>query len=90
MSTSKVFRIVMILALFMAGTWLLFQSGDLAPETAARQDAVQLALAPGRQSNGTDAAVDPGSENLVTYSQSAAPASSMCLPCPAGQQKSIV
>ena len=74
MSTSKVFRIVVILALFMAGTWLLFQSGDLAPETAARQDAVQLALAPGRQSNGTDAAVDPGQDNPITYGQSAAPA----------------
>lgn len=74
MSTSKVFRIVVIMALFMAGAWLLFQSGDLAPETAARQGAVQLALAPGRQGSGTDTAVDAGQENLVTFGQSAAPA----------------
>ncbi len=74
MSTSKVFRIVVILALFMAGAWLLFQSGDLAPETAARQEAVQLALAPGRTGSGADTAVDSGQENLVTYGQSAAPA----------------
>ncbi|MFO7679363.1 MAG: hypothetical protein R6X34_04880, partial [Chloroflexota bacterium] len=52
MFKSIVVRMIVIGAVLGAGVWLLFQAGGLTPETAVRQEAVQLALAPGRQGSG--------------------------------------
>ncbi len=66
MLKSKGIRIVVVLTILGAGAWLLFQSSSLAPETAVRQDAVQLALAPGRQDRGTGiSAPDADSPSIV-------------------------
>lgn len=48
MIKSKYIGIGLALVLLFAGGWLLFRTAGLAPETTARQEAVQLALAPGR------------------------------------------
>ena len=74
MSPFKVFRIILVLVVLLAGAWLLFQSGDLAPETAARQEAVQLALAPGRQSSSSDAVADADLNYTIEHGQPVTPA----------------
>lgn len=48
MIKSKYIGMGLVLVLLFAGGWLLFRTAGLAPETTARQEAVQLALAPGR------------------------------------------
>lgn len=60
MSVSKFLRIGMLFVLFLMGGWILFRPTGVSPETVARQDAVNLALAPGRAggSNAVDAASD--------------------------------
>ncbi|MBE2220519.1 MAG: hypothetical protein IAF02_03210 [Anaerolineae bacterium] len=73
MFRSKIVRIVVILSILGAGTWLLFQSGTLTPETAVRQEAVQLALAPGRQSGGTGVVVEQDGPTIV-YGEAVSPA----------------
>ena len=63
MFKSKILRVVFVLTILLMGGLLLFQSNKLTPETASRQEAVQIALAPGRlDSSNNLAAADTGSD----------------------------
>ncbi|MCA9924619.1 MAG: proprotein convertase P-domain-containing protein [Anaerolineales bacterium] len=63
MFKTKILRVVFVLTILLMGGLLLFQSNKLTPETASRQEAVQIALAPGRlDSSNNLAAADTGSD----------------------------
>ena len=47
MFKSGILRLIFILILIVTGVWLLIQPGNLLPESVGRQQAVQMALAPG-------------------------------------------
>ncbi len=57
MLKSKYVAMALIAVLLLGGGWLMFKTAALTPETAVRQQAVQMALAPGRPGSVADAAV---------------------------------
>lgn len=74
MFKSNVVRIIVVIAIIGAGAWLLFQSSSLTPETAVRQEAVQLALAPGRQSGNVGSSEADRADPIVTQGEPVSPA----------------
>lgn len=74
MFKSRIFRIVLITALLLAGGWLLFQSGDITPETASRHEAVQMALSPGRAQSASGQPGETGPDISVVYGALVSPA----------------
>ncbi len=70
----RVLRIIVLLVLFLMGGWLLFRPAGVAPETVARQDAVNLALAPGRTSSGNGQVVDSAADIQIVRGDLVSPA----------------
>ncbi len=75
MFTSKLFRVSLAMAILLAGGWLLFQTGDLTPEGANRQDAVQMALGPGGIRGGSGQFAEEVVDGSMTYGRPVEPAS---------------
>lgn len=74
MFKSKMTGILLFAVILLAGAFLLFQAGDLTPETSSRQEAVQMALAPGRQSNGGNTIAVERQAPEITYGSPVSPA----------------
>ena len=66
MFRSSVVRSIVVLVISGVGLWLLFQSSNPTPETAVRQEVVQLALAPGRQSGSVGNPVADSADSTIT------------------------
>ncbi|MCP5098496.1 MAG: hypothetical protein GY943_23345 [Chloroflexi bacterium] len=75
MFKSKIFRLLFAMTILLVGGLLLFQSSKLAPETVMRQEAVQVALAPGRAGSSSNIAVDNSQEFSRVFGDAVAPAS---------------
>ena len=75
MYKSRVLRFAIVIVIVLAGSWLLFQSGGLMPESANRQEAVQLALAPGGIRGGSGQPVEAGTDGVIEYGRPVSPAS---------------
>jgi subtilisin-like proprotein convertase family protein len=75
MFKSKTFRLFFALTILLVGGLLLFQSGKLAPETLIRQEAVQVALAPGRAGSSSNVAFDNSQEFTRVFGEAVSPAS---------------
>lgn len=54
MKPSQLIRIAIVIFIIMAGAWFVLRPAGLTPEDAARQGAIQLALAPGRSGGSGD------------------------------------
>jgi subtilisin-like proprotein convertase family protein len=74
MLSSKIVRLTLVLAVFGLGAWLLSQTSRLTPETADRHQAVQLALAPARQSVVGEEPVKQEDGPTIVYGQPVKPA----------------
>ena len=88
MNRNGIIRLGIVLLILAAGVWLLFQGSDLTPDSIARQEAVQGALAParqgssGRQGSGANANFDDSTEITGITFEVAAPASVNILDVP--------
>jgi subtilisin-like proprotein convertase family protein len=66
-------RTTMLVALFLAGAWFMVRATTLAPETAVRQDAVQLALAPGREAGAGENSREDAADFEFIYGAAVSP-----------------
>ena len=74
MFKSRILRFTVLIILVVTGSWLLFQSGDLTPESVSRQEAVQNALAPGGIRSGSGQIVDNDQTGVMVYGEPVTPA----------------